>query len=166
MIFTNQRHETRKLSDHLRRHGIRCAMISGEVPQEKRIKTLEDFRAGRIRVLVATDVAGRGIHVEGISHVINYTLPLDAEDYVHRIGRTGRAGQSGTSISFACEDDAFQLPEIEAFLGQPLPCRHPEEELLLAPPEAEKPEKSDRPERSGERRGPPRARGPRRPRQS
>jgi len=79
---------------------------------------------------VATDVAGRGIHIDGVSHVINFTLPEEPEDYVHRIGRTGRAGSSGTSISFACEDDAFRLPSIEALLGKPLDCEHPPEELL------------------------------------
>jgi ATP-dependent RNA helicase RhlB len=80
--------------------------------------------------LVATDVAGRGIHVNGVSHVINYVLPEDAEDYVHRIGRTGRAGATGTSISFACEDDAFLLPNIEEALGMKLPCVRPPEHLL------------------------------------
>jgi len=84
-------------------------------------------------VLVATDVAGRGIHVEGVTHVVNFTLPEDPDDYVHRIGRTGRAGASGTSISFACEDDAFLLPEIEKLLGQKLPCVHPEPGMLVAP---------------------------------
>ena len=81
-------------------------------------------------MLVATDVAGRGIHVDGISHVVNYTLPEDPEDYVHRIGRTGRAGAKGTSISFACEDDAFLLPTIEELLGEKLSCEQPPADLL------------------------------------
>ncbi len=135
MVFANRRDEARKLQQSLRAHGINCALLSGEVSQDKRMKTLENFREGRIRVLVATDVAGRGLHVEGISHVVNYTLPLDAEDYVHRIGRTGRAGETGTSISFACEADAFQIPEIEAYLGEKLSCTHPEETLLAPLPE-------------------------------
>ena len=80
--------------------------------------------------MVATDVAGRGIHVEDVSHVINYDLPEDPEDYVHRIGRTGRAGNEGTSISFACEDDSFLLPEIEEFIGRQLPCEQAPESLL------------------------------------
>jgi ATP-dependent RNA helicase RhlB len=84
-------------------------------------------------VLVATDVAGRGIHVEGVTHVVNFTLPEDPDDYVHRIGRTGRAGASGTSISFACEDDAFLLPSIEKLLGQKLPCVHPDPECWSLP---------------------------------
>jgi ATP-dependent RNA helicase RhlB len=142
MIFANRRDETRKLTERLKRNDISCAMLSGEVPQAKRIKTLEDFRNGKIRVLVATDVAGRGIHIDGVSHVINYTLPYESEDYVHRIGRTGRAGASGTSISFACEEGAFYIPEIEAFIGAKLPCTVPEPELLKPAPKGTiKPEK-------------------------
>src|SRR5690606_38215091 len=100
----------------------------------KRVKTLEEFRNSDIDVLVATDVAGRGLHIEDITHVVNFTLPEEADDYVHRIGRTGRAGALGTSISFACEDDSFMLPAIEAKIGMKLPCKHPEEELLVEPP--------------------------------
>ena len=81
-------------------------------------------------MLVATDVAGRGIHIKGISHVVNYYLPEDPEDYVHRIGRTGRAGASGTSISFACEDDSFLIPDLEEMLGAKLTMEYPPEELL------------------------------------
>jgi ATP-dependent RNA helicase RhlB len=91
---------------------------------------LEDFKSGKIKVLVATDVAGRGIHVDGISHVINYSLPEEPEDYVHRIGRTGRAGKTGVSISFACEDDSFLLEPIEKLLGNKLNIQRPPEELL------------------------------------
>ena len=134
MIFANRRDETRDLTHKLRDYGIKCAMLSGEVPQEKRIKVLEGFREGRIRVLVATDVAGRGIHIDDITFVVNYTLPEDPEDYVHRIGRTGRAGKSGTSISFACEEDAFQLPAIEKLLGAKLDCSQPAPELLTEVP--------------------------------
>jgi len=134
LIFSNRRDQTRDLTDKLRAYGVPCALLSGEVPQEKRIRVLEDFRAGRLKVVVATDVAGRGLHVEGISHVINYNLPQDAEDYVHRIGRTGRAGATGTSVSFACEEDAFFIPDIERYIGEPLKCIHPPEELLQPPP--------------------------------
>ncbi|MEN8142736.1 MAG: helicase-related protein, partial [Thermodesulfobacteriota bacterium] len=142
IVFANRRDETRRLTERLKRNDISCAMLSGEVAQSKRIRTLEDFRNGKIRVLVATDVAGRGIHIEGVSHVINYTLPYDSEDYVHRIGRTGRAGATGTSISFACEEGAFYIPEIEAYIGAKLPCTTPEPELLKAPPKGtSKPEK-------------------------
>jgi ATP-dependent RNA helicase RhlB len=134
LIFANRRDSARRLAERLESHGIRCALLSGEVSQEKRLRTLEGFRAGEIPVVVATDVAGRGLHVAGIGHVINYDLPHEAEDYVHRIGRTGRAGATGTSISFASEEDAFAIPEIEKFLGRSLACTHPEDELLTPPP--------------------------------
>ncbi|WP_183730734.1 ATP-dependent RNA helicase RhlB [Desulfurispira natronophila] len=130
IVFANRRDETRRLAESLERYRISCAILSGDIPQNKRIRTLEDFREGRIRVLVATDVAGRGIHVDGISHVINYTLPENPEDYVHRIGRTGRAGASGISVSFACEDGSFYIPAIEDFLGKKLSCIYPDEKLL------------------------------------
>lgn len=130
MVFANQRHVVRSLLKTLHEAGINAAMISGDVPQQQRISTLEQFREGEVAVLVATDVAGRGIHISDVSHVINYTLPEDPEDYVHRIGRTGRAGAKGTSISFVGEEDAFSLPEIEAFINAKLPCEHPPEGLL------------------------------------
>jgi ATP-dependent RNA helicase RhlB len=130
IVFANRRDQTRKLQERLSRSGIKCGILSGEIPQNKRTRTLQDFKDGKLKVLVATDVAGRGIHVDGISHVVNYTLPEDPEDYVHRIGRTGRAGATGTSISFACEDDAFLLPTIEELLGDKLPCEQPPEELM------------------------------------
>ena len=130
MIFANRRDQVRRLHERLERAGMSCGILSGEVPQQKRLKTLEAFRSGAYRVLVATDVAGRGIHVEGVTHVINFTLPEDPDDYVHRIGRTGRAGASGTSISFACEDDAFLLGPIEQLLGQKLNCTQPDQALL------------------------------------
>lgn len=130
MIFANRRDECRRLYEALRREGLQVGLLSGDIAQNKRIKTLEGFKTGRLKFLVATDVAGRGIHIDGVSHVINYTLPEEPEDYVHRIGRTGRAGTSGTSISFACEDDAFRLPSIEALLGGSLECEHPPEHLL------------------------------------
>ncbi|MDR5899846.1 ATP-dependent RNA helicase RhlB [Halomonas vilamensis] len=130
MVFGNRRDLVRKLDDLLKKAGISAAMLSGDVPQAQRITTLERFREGEIQVLVATDVAGRGIHIDDVSHVINYTLPEDPEDYVHRIGRTGRAGAKGVSISFVGEEDAFSLPEIERYIGDKLPCEHPPEGLL------------------------------------
>lgn len=130
IVFTNRRDQTRRLTEKLQRDGINSDMLSGEIPQNKRIRTLENFKNGKIQVLVATDVAGRGIHVDGISHVINYNLPEDPEDYVHRIGRTGRAGARGTSISFACEDDAFLIPSLETLLGNKLNMTAPPDELL------------------------------------
>ncbi len=140
MVFANRRDQTRKLADLLHRYNISCAMLSGDVPQNKRIRTLERFREGKVRVLVATDVAGRGIHVDGVSHVVNFTLPQDAEDYVHRIGRTGRAGASGISISFACEEDAFQIPLIEEFIGRELPGIVPDDDMVELPPKPQQTE--------------------------
>ena len=125
IVFANRRDQVRRLYEKLRKEGVQCGMLSGEITQAKRTKTLENFKSGRSKVMVATDVAGRGIHVEGISHVVNYNLPEDPEDYVHRIGRTGRAGATGVSISFASEDDAFLLPDIEALLGHSLTCTAP-----------------------------------------
>jgi len=125
IIFANRRDQVRRLYEKLRKAGVQCGMLSGEITQAKRTRTLDNFKSGRTKVMVATDVAGRGIHVEGISHVVNYNLPEDPEDYVHRIGRTGRAGATGVSISFASEDDAFLLPDIEALLGHSLACMSP-----------------------------------------
>jgi len=136
IVFCNRKDETRRLAALLSRYQINCAILSGDVRQQTRIRTLDNFKAGKIRVLVATDVAGRGIHIEGMDHVINYTLPRDPEDYVHRIGRTGRAGAAGTSISFADEEDSFAIPAIEKLIGNELPCIYPAEEWLapLPPP--------------------------------
>jgi ATP-dependent RNA helicase RhlB len=133
IVFGNRRDETRRLAERLTKDGIKAALMSGEIAQQKRVKTLEDFRSGKIQVLVATDVAGRGIHIDGVTHVFNYQLPEDPDDYVHRIGRTGRAGATGTSICFACEDDSFLIPEIEAETGVKLECVHPDPELLKEP---------------------------------
>ncbi|MBI5895942.1 MAG: ATP-dependent RNA helicase RhlB [Desulfobacterales bacterium] len=134
IVFCNRKDETRKLADLFTRYQIDCAVLSGDVRQRVRVRTLDDFKAGKIRILVATDVAGRGIHIEGMDHVINYTLPRDPEDYVHRIGRTGRAGAAGTSISFADEEDSFYIPAIEVLIGHKLPCIQPEDEWLAPPP--------------------------------
>ena len=130
IVFANRRDETRWLFEKLKKNGINCGMISGEIAQNQRTRTLQQFKEGKLQVLVATDVAGRGIHVDGVSHVVNYALPEDPEDYVHRIGRTGRAGASGVSISFASEDDGFLLLPIEELLGKKLECELPPEQLL------------------------------------
>ena len=126
LVFVNRRDQARHLVSHLNRQGIECEGLAGDIPQRKRLATLNRFKEGKTNLVIATDVAGRGIHVEGISHVINYDLPDDAEDYVHRIGRTGRAGASGISISFVSEDDAFNVPAIEAFIGEEIVCTHPD----------------------------------------
>ncbi|MBA58246.1 MAG: ATP-dependent RNA helicase RhlB [Gammaproteobacteria bacterium] len=131
LIFVNRRDTARELHGKITKDGFVCGLLAGDVPQRKRIRTLEKFRAGDTRILVATDVAGRGIHIDNISHVINYNLPEDPEDYVHRIGRTGRAGSEGISISLVCETDAFSLPGIEELLGNKLNCEQPPDKLLL-----------------------------------
>jgi len=132
IVFTNMKRDGKRLNDRLRRDGINCTLLTGDVPQQKRTARLENFRNGKIKVLVATDVAGRGIHIDGVSHVVNYTLPYEPEDYVHRIGRTGRAGAAGISISFADEESSFYLMDIEEYIGEALPCVEPGEELLKA----------------------------------
>jgi len=138
MVFSNRRDQVRRLADNLHRNGVECGMLSGEVAQNQRVRTLDAFKSGKIEVLVATDVAGRGLHIDDVTHVINYTLPEEPEDYVHRIGRTGRAGAIGTSISFACEDDSFLLPDIEEKLGAKLDCIHPAEAMLAKAPAFER----------------------------
>lgn len=130
LVFANRRDQCRDLDEDLRNQGVKVALMSGEIAQNKRLKTLEQFKNGSIQVLVATDVAGRGIHVDGVTHVFNYNLPDNAEDYVHRIGRTGRAGKHGVSVSFASEDDAFSLPAIESYISQKLTTAVPDEELM------------------------------------
>ncbi|HAK13761.1 MAG TPA: ATP-dependent RNA helicase RhlB, partial [Acinetobacter radioresistens] len=121
MIFANRRDQVRRLYDHLKKDGYKVVMLSGEIAQDKRLKMLDQFKNGKHNIMIATDVAGRGIHVDNVSHVINFTLPEQSDDYVHRIGRTGRAGAQGVSISFLSEDDAFYLPAIEKAIGQKLP---------------------------------------------
>ncbi|OEY67192.1 DEAD/DEAH box helicase [Marinobacter sp. X15-166B] len=134
IVFANRRDQCRDLDEDLRNQGVKVALMSGEIAQNKRLKTLDQFKRGEIQVLVATDVAGRGIHVDGVTHVFNYNLPEQAEDYVHRIGRTGRAGKRGVSISFASEDDSFSLPAIEKYISQKLATTVPDEELMAALP--------------------------------
>ncbi|GHD46276.1 ATP-dependent RNA helicase RhlB [Marinobacter persicus] len=130
IVFANRRDQCRDLEEDLKNQGVKVALMSGEIAQNKRLKTLDQFKKGEIQVLVATDVAGRGIHVTGVTHVFNYNLPDNAEDYVHRIGRTGRAGSTGVSVSFAGEDDSFALPAIETYISQKLKTEVPEEALM------------------------------------
>ena len=130
MIFCNRKDISRKIYDKLSRYGFSTTLLTGDIDQKRRMNRLENFKNGKVKILVATDVAGRGIHIEGVSHVINYNLPEDPEDYVHRIGRTGRAGEIGTSVSFASEDDSFQIPAIEKYLEHKLELTYPDEDLL------------------------------------
>jgi ATP-dependent RNA helicase RhlB len=166
LLFVNRRDTGEHVEHLLKTFQFKAGLISGALTQERRTKTLEAFREGRLQVLVATDVAGRGLHIDAVSHVINYNLPHDAEDYVHRIGRTGRAGEQGVSISFASEDEAFYLPDIEKFIGRELKCVQPDEAWLTLPPDlagraAPAAEPARRPmRRDGFRPGP--RRGPRR----
>ncbi len=134
LLFCNRRDETEYVLRKCEQYGINAEMISGAVAQKKRLQVLEGFRDGTIRVMVATDVAGRGLHVDNITHVINYDIPYDVEDYVHRIGRTGRAGAKGVAYTFACENESFTLPLIEKYIGRPLNYENPEPSLLELPP--------------------------------
>jgi ATP-dependent RNA helicase RhlB len=134
LIFCNRRDHSQALATKLRAHGIACKLLSGDVPQKERLRILDAFRDGSVKVVVATDVAGRGLHVKDISLVVNYEFPYEAEDYVHRIGRTGRAGELGTAISFACEDESFVIPAIEKYIGNSLKCVMPDEDLLSRVP--------------------------------
>jgi ATP-dependent RNA helicase RhlB len=130
MIFVNMKREADRIAHILRHNGVAAAAISGDVPQNKRLRMLREFLSGELPVLVATDVASRGLHVPDVSHVVNYDLPNDPEDYVHRIGRTARAGATGDAISFACESYAMSLPDIEEFIGHAIPVANMDPELV------------------------------------
>lgn len=121
LIFTNMKHEAERLARKLEKNGFKARHISGDLPQIKRMKVMEDFQSGKFPILVATDVAARGLHIEALELVVNYDLPQEAENYVHRIGRTGRAGQSGKSVSFACEKFLENLYPIERYIGTMIP---------------------------------------------
>ncbi|MCY7313897.1 MAG: ATP-dependent RNA helicase RhlB [Pseudoxanthomonas sp.] len=136
MIFVNTKAWVERVARSLERAGYRVGVLSGDVPQKKRESLLARFQKGQLEILVATDVAARGLHIDGVSHVYNYDLPFDAEDYVHRIGRTARLGAEGDAISFACEIYAQSLPDIEAFIEQKLPVEPVTAELLVALPRA------------------------------
>jgi ATP-dependent RNA helicase RhlB len=130
LIFVNRRTTAVELVRALSANGYPTRALAGNVPQDKRLKILRDFKEGKLAVLVATDVASRGLHIEGVSHVINYDLPQDAEDYVHRIGRTGRAGAVGTAVSIACEDYVFSLDSIQKLIGREIPVEWAPAEIL------------------------------------
>jgi ATP-dependent RNA helicase RhlB len=163
MIFVNTRREADRLSDALQHNGIKAEALSGDVPQRKRLSMLKAFQAGELAVLIGTDVASRGLHVPGVSHVFNYDLPQDPEDYVHRIGRTARAGAAGDAISFGCETYAISLPDIEDFIGRKIPVATFDHNALVSAqpnaPRSHRPRPGG-PHEGGERRGPPRRRRP------
>ncbi|SFW52662.1 DEAD/DEAH box helicase [Luteibacter sp. UNCMF366Tsu5.1] len=133
IIFVNTKAAAERITDRLKRHNFRVGAISGDVPQVKRQKLLQRFQEGQIDLLVATDVAARGLHIPAVSHVFNYDLPQDAEDYVHRIGRTARLGAEGDAISFACDLYAMGLPDIEAYINQKIPTASIEAKMLVMP---------------------------------
>ncbi len=139
MIFVNMKVAAEKVARRLERQGFLVGMLSGDVPQKKRQTLLGKFQRGEIEVLIATDVAARGLHIPDVSHVINYDLPQDAEDYVHRIGRTARLGAEGDAISFACDLYAQSLPEIEAYIGQKIPVGTIDPAMLVLPPPKHRP---------------------------
>lgn len=126
LVFVNRRSSVKSVVKALRKREIACEGMAGDMPQHKRSAALARFKSGKTRHIVATDVAGRGLHIEGITHVINYDLPDIVEDYVHRIGRTGRVGTTGISISFVSEQDGFVLPELEDLLQEKLVCTEPD----------------------------------------
>ena len=130
IVFINTKREADRVWGFLEGNGHQAAILSGDVPQKKRLSLLKRFSSGEVSVLVATDVAARGLHIEGVTHVVNYDLPEDAEDYVHRVGRTARAGAEGDAISFVCETYAFSLPDIEQYIGHKIPVGPVSVELL------------------------------------
>ena len=130
MVFVNTRRQADRLEEVLRANNINAQALSGDVPQAKRLKYMKEFHSGALQVLIATDVASRGLHIPDVSHVFNYDLPQDRADYVHRIGRTARAGAEGDAISFACEDYAICLPEIEEYIGHQIPRGNVTQELM------------------------------------
>ena len=150
MIFVNTKRAADIVERTLRGNDIEARTLSGDVPQKKREQLLARFRSGELAVLVATDVAARGLHIEGVSHVINYDLPQDAEDYVHRIGRTARAGAEGDAISLCCEEWVYSLPEIEAYAGIKIP-QLPDADSWMA--QDMKPPLPRPPRKEGEQRG-------------
>jgi len=133
VVFCNTKRATEKVSAFFAGNGYEVALLSGDVPQKKRLSLLQRFTDGELNIMVATDVAARGLHIPAVSHVINYDLPSDAEDYVHRIGRTARAGASGEAISFACEDSVFSLPAIEEYIDSKIPVIPITNDLLVKP---------------------------------
>lgn len=139
MIFLNTKRDLERLHIVLEANGYPNAALSGDIAQNKREKVIKDFQSGKTNIVVATDVAARGLHIDGITHVFNYDLPQVAEDYVHRIGRTARAGASGTAISFACEEYVYSLPDIEHYIHNKIPVQTLDEDMLadVIPPSDE-----------------------------
>lgn len=151
MVFVNTKREAERLEDTLNANDIVAQAISGDVPQKKRLRMLQAFQAGELNVLIGTDVASRGLHINDVSHVFNYDLPQDREDYVHRIGRTARAGASGVAVSFGCEQYVMSLPDIEDYIGFRIPVASFDHESL---PKIVRPPRRPRKPRNDSRRRP------------
>ncbi len=151
MIFVNMKRDAERVQDFLKANDINAEAISGDVPQKKRLRMLMDFQSGNLPVLIGTDVASRGLHIPDVQYVINFDLPQDAEDYVHRIGRTARAGAAGDALSFGCETYVMSLPDIEEYIGHKLPVASYAADDL---PEIIKPKPRPRKPRGGPRRRP------------
>jgi ATP-dependent RNA helicase RhlB len=149
LIFVNTRAMADRLETLLNANDYRTASITGEIPQRKRMKILDQFKTGELPIMVATDVASRGLHIEGVTHVINYDLPQDREDYVHRIGRTARAGAEGKAISLACEEYVHSLEDIEDYIKEKIPVKPVEDELIVT--DYKRPHR--RPQQKGQRPG-------------
>ena len=155
MVFVNTKRTGEDLEYWLEANHMEAAFISGDVPQKKRLRLLDAFKSGALPVLIATDVASRGLHIDNVSHVINYDVPQDPEDYVHRIGRTARAGAKGDAITLGCETYSEYLMGVEAFIGRKIPSDHPDEDLLaeVLQPHRRRQRKGDGPRPGGGPRG-------------
>jgi len=149
MVFVNTKRTGEDLEFWLEANRIDASFISGDVPQKKRLRLIDQFKSGELPVLIATDVASRGLHIDDVSHVINYDVPQDAEDYVHRVGRTARAGAAGEAITLGCETYSAYIPAVEEYIGRKLPMEHPDDDLIV---EVVQPyRRRRRPERPGAR---------------
>jgi len=165
MIFINEKRTGERIARNLARYGFKVGILSGDVRQNRRMRILEDFTKGKLHLLVATDVASRGLHIDGVTHIFNYDLPEDAENYVHRIGRTARAGATGVAISFSCERFCFGLPDIEGYISRTIPLKSIDPSMLeIGKPTQpgstaeglkteDRAEQHDRPNKSGNRKG-------------
>ena len=163
IIFFNTKREAERVDAWLAGNGFSAGMLTGDVPQNQRLALLDGFKRGELPILLATDVAARGLHIPDVSHVFNYDLPQDAEDYVHRVGRTARAGAKGDAVSFSCERFCYSLTDIEAFIGQTIPAEVAGVELMANPePPAGRRHSYRQSRRRGRDRGKGSAGGPRR----